>query len=223
MVQGKSGGSTGLLYGRSSGYWNVGKGSTWEGGVREPAFAYWPGMITPQSRSTEVVSSMDLLPTLSKLAGVPLPNVVYDGRDMSDVLLDKGPSKHEFLWLYKGKTAPTACRYGKYKAHWVTGPGLGGCTGCTTKTYDPPLLFDVEQDPSEAYPLTTNGKQPTDPAVKAAVDALNQAREKEIATMVFGNLQAPPDGPGEGKNKYGVCCDRSRGCDCNGKPSVEPL
>lgn len=43
MIQGKSGGSTGLHYGRSSGYWNVGKGSTWEGGVREPAFAHWPG------------------------------------------------------------------------------------------------------------------------------------------------------------------------------------
>ncbi|GAB5370306.1 hypothetical protein AAMO2058_001481200 [Amorphochlora amoebiformis] len=53
MARGKSAGSPGVLYGRSSGYWNVGKGSTWEGGIREPAFAYWPGIIRPHTRSSE--------------------------------------------------------------------------------------------------------------------------------------------------------------------------
>ena len=43
MVKAESGGSPGIMYGRSSGYWNVGKGSTWEGGIHEPAFARWPG------------------------------------------------------------------------------------------------------------------------------------------------------------------------------------
>jgi arylsulfatase A len=41
LSQGVFSGSTGPFIGRSSGYWNTGKGSTWEGGVREPAFAYW--------------------------------------------------------------------------------------------------------------------------------------------------------------------------------------
>ena len=94
MVKGKSGGSPGLLYGRDSGYWNVGKGSTWEGGIHEAAFAYWPGQIAPHTKSHEITSSMDLFPTVSALAGVPLPNVVYDGKNMLDVLLDKGPSAH---------------------------------------------------------------------------------------------------------------------------------
>jgi len=223
MVQGKSAGSPGLHYGRSSGYWNVGKGSTWEGGVREPAFAYWPGRIQAGTRSAEVVSSLDLLPTLSKIAGVPLPtNRVYDGKDMSDVLFDKGPTKHDFLWLYQKAEpdGPSACRHGKYKAHWVTGPGLGGCTGCVTKKFDPPLLFNIEEDPSEAYPLTENGVQPDDPEIKAVLAALETAREQEKATMHYGTLVAPPDGPGEGTNKYGVCCDRAKGCDCNGNPSL---
>jgi arylsulfatase A-like enzyme len=35
MVQNQSAGSTGIFYGRNSGYWNVGKGSTWEGGIHE--------------------------------------------------------------------------------------------------------------------------------------------------------------------------------------------
>ena len=45
----------------------------WEGGVREAGFAHWPGMIAPGTRSAEVVSSLDLFPTLSALAGVVLP------------------------------------------------------------------------------------------------------------------------------------------------------
>ncbi|KAH8067054.1 sulfuric ester hydrolase [Aureococcus anophagefferens] len=40
----ESAGSVGHLYARSAGYWNVGKGSTWEGGIREPAFVSWKGV-----------------------------------------------------------------------------------------------------------------------------------------------------------------------------------
>ena len=96
LVQGKSGGSTGLLSGRFSGYWNVGKGSTWEGGIREAGFAHWPGVITPFSRSAQVVSSMDLFPTALELAGVALPDDrEYDGKSMVPLLLHDKPSAHE--------------------------------------------------------------------------------------------------------------------------------
>ena len=235
MVKGESGGSTGLLYGRNAGYWNVGKGSNWEGGIREAAFAYWPGTIEPNTRSDEVVSSMDVFPTLSKLAGLELPpDRVYDGADMSDVLLAAdGKSKHEALFFYHpGVSAssfgPTAVRYKQYKAHWMTKPGLGGCdefnnpdTKCATKWYpDPPLLFDVQADPSEAYPLTQNGTRPSDPAIAAVVSAIKAARKAERARFTTQKLIPPPDGPGEGPNKYGVCCSRAKGCDCDGPPSA---
>jgi len=56
-----------------------------------PAFAYWPGQISQYSRSDEVVSSLDVLPTLAALAGATLrPNRVLDGHDMSDILLLDG-------------------------------------------------------------------------------------------------------------------------------------
>ena len=51
-----------VIFGR---YRNVGKGSTWEGGVRMPAFAYWKGQIAAQTRSSATVSSLDVLPTLA--------------------------------------------------------------------------------------------------------------------------------------------------------------
>ena len=61
-------------------------GSTWSGGITMPAFAYWKGQIQPQTRTSEVVSSMDVLPTLSQMAQVPLPtNRVYDGKPFVNV------------------------------------------------------------------------------------------------------------------------------------------
>eukprot|EP01051_Picozoa_sp_SAG22_P001158 SAG22_NODE_43_length_25304_cov_5.394644_10_plen_208_part_00 len=132
MIEGLSGGSEGLLTGRYSQYWNTGKGSTWEGGMHEAGVAYWKGTIEPMSRSAEIVSSLDLFPTASALAGVPLPvrckalsfccasarifvedsavpcrlstlqtDRVYDGKDMSDVLIKPGgKSKHKVRCMY---------------------------------------------------------------------------------------------------------------------------
>ena len=148
MIKAESGGSPGIMYGRSSGYWNVGKGSTWEGGIHEPAFATWPGTISAQSKSDEVVSSLDLFPTVTSLVGLELPKgVVYDGRDMTDVLLakdgnERGKSKHDILFFYGGGgnacskwKGPSAARYGSYKAHFATAPGLSGCSGCKSQCY----------------------------------------------------------------------------------------
>jgi len=46
-----------------------GKASSWEGGVRVPAIAWWPGTIAAGGVSSEVVSTLDVFPTLLKLAG----------------------------------------------------------------------------------------------------------------------------------------------------------
>jgi arylsulfatase A len=242
MIKGKSGGSTGLLTGEFSGYWNTGKGSTWEGGIHEAGFAHWPGQIAPFSRSTEVVSSLDLFPTVSALAGLALPaGVVYDGRDMSDVLLgtNGGKSKHTFLFFYGGagdggrggSKGPTAVRHGKYKAHWGTGPGLGGAKDMPRRKYpDYPLLFNVHEDPSEEYPLNlncTNGLNhtshwrwemcrdaptmlPTDPELAAVIVACNKAFDHEVATFQYGHLSTPALLPTEEKGKAGICCDATK-------------
>lgn len=232
MVQGSSGGSTGLLSGRFAGYWNVGKGSTWEGGIREAGFAYWPGTIKPFTRSSEIVSSMDVFPTVLKLAGLPLPtDRAYDGRDFTRVLLeDAGKSEHEVLFFYggaAGRTLPSAARYGPFKAHWATGPGLSGCepspaapAGCPVVTYPGgPLVFNVEVDPSEAYPLTYNTTSPPDPALRAVVAKFVAAYEEEIRNVQRHVSPPAPLGPGEGPGRYGVCCNRTLGCDCDGPPS----
>jgi arylsulfatase len=76
------------------------KGSSWEGGVRVPTFAYWKGMISPR-RSEGLFDLADILPTAMSLAGVPgaklaehFPKATYiDGIDQASFLVaDKGQS-----------------------------------------------------------------------------------------------------------------------------------
>ena len=60
-----------------------------------PAVAYWPGHIKPGVSST-LLSSMDLFPTLLRLAGVEAPgDRQYDGKDISDVLFNGSDNGHE--------------------------------------------------------------------------------------------------------------------------------
>ncbi len=64
-----------------------GKGSAWEGGMREPTLAWWPTTIPAGSVCDEVATAMDLLPTFAKLAGARTPaDRVIDGKDIMPLL-----------------------------------------------------------------------------------------------------------------------------------------
>ncbi len=94
-----------------------GKGSTWEGGMREPTLAWWPGTVPAGSASDEVASTMDLLPTFSGLAGGTIPqDLILDGRDISDILLGRssaGSPDDAFFYYYEHELQ--AVRSGKWK------------------------------------------------------------------------------------------------------------
>ena len=60
---------TSAAFSNGTTYTNTGKGSTWEGGVRMPAFAHWPAAIQPGSTSYDVVSTLDVLPSLLHILG----------------------------------------------------------------------------------------------------------------------------------------------------------
>ena len=79
LTQGKNGGVAGPLRG--------GKGSTWEGGMREPTIAWWPGKIAPGTACDAPMSEIDVLPTLVKLAGGAVPaDRKIDGKDIWPLL-----------------------------------------------------------------------------------------------------------------------------------------
>ncbi len=133
------GGSAGLLRG--------GKGGTYEGGMREPTIFWWPGKLKP-GVVMDMGTTMDLLPTFCGLAHVELPDDrVYDGYDISPVLFGTGPDPRDVVFYYRGTTV-FAIRKGPYKAHFITQPEYG--SRVKTK-HDPPLLYNLEVDPSEKY------------------------------------------------------------------------
>jgi arylsulfatase A-like enzyme len=141
LVKGLAGGSAGLL--------SEGKGSTWEGGMREPGIAWWPGKIKP-GLTHELACSMDLFNTCLTLAGAPLPNDrIIDGFDLSPILFGSGKGKRDTMIYYRGDEL-FAVRKGTYKAHFQTAAGYpGNRVQLQFEPHDPPLLFDLAQDPSE--------------------------------------------------------------------------
>ncbi|XP_024235397.1 arylsulfatase A [Oncorhynchus tshawytscha] len=182
--------------GGNAGPLKCGKGTTYEGGMREPAIAYWPGTITP-GVTHELASTLDIMPTIAGLAGAKLPMVQLDGVDMTDILVNHGPSKREAMMFYptdpSEKYGLFALRLGKYKAHFYTrGAGHSETTpdqDCHIisflKPHDPPLLFDLESDPSENYPLSPLGR----PDLQALLQRIGVVKKQFEASMVFGESQ----------------------------------
>lgn len=93
-----------------------GKFSCWEGGLREPTIAWWPGKIPAGSKSDVVMSQMDFLPTAVKLAGGEVPvDRKIDGKDIMPVLSGASSnSPHEALFYWDGKGL-AAVRSGQWK------------------------------------------------------------------------------------------------------------
>ncbi len=134
------GGSAGLLRG--------GKGSTWEGGMREPTIAWWPETVKASSISTNIAGTMDLYATFHSPAGAKLPaDRKLDSYDLTPVLKGTGASKREAYFYYRGYRL-FAVRKGPWKMHLQTQAGYGQRT---PEKHDTPLLFHLEHDPSEKY------------------------------------------------------------------------
>lgn len=138
LVMGEDGGSAGLL--------REGKGSTWEGGMREPAIAWWPGTITPGNTTSSLATTMDLFVTAVQLAGGSLPaDRIYDGVDLTPVFDDPNASIREEVFYYLGAQL-FAVRKGPWKMHYKT---LTPYVGQAPEMHEPPLLYNVEIDPAE--------------------------------------------------------------------------
>ena len=95
------------------------KGSTWEGGMREPTIAWWPGKIPAGTETDAVTSMMDILPTFVKLAGGSLPaDRKLDGGDIWPILAGEPGAKspHDVFYYYRGLNLQ-AVRSGPWKLH----------------------------------------------------------------------------------------------------------
>lgn len=137
-------------HGGSAGLLRDGKGSTWEGGMREPTVFSWPGRIKP-GIVHDIGSTLDLFPTAMSLAGLPVPaDRTYDGHDLSPVIFGTGPSPRDELFYYHGQQV-FAVRKGAFKAHFKTKTSYVGQREAVV--HDPPLLYNLDLDPSEKHDI----------------------------------------------------------------------
>jgi arylsulfatase A len=97
------GGSAGLL--------RCGKGTTFEGGLRVPAIFHFPGVIAPNRVSSELGTTMDLLPTFVALSGAPEPAIMLDGVSLASFLTGGGRSPRNAVFYYPQvrRTGPPSC------------------------------------------------------------------------------------------------------------------
>jgi arylsulfatase A-like enzyme len=78
----------GHSFGGSNGPLRAGKGTTFEGGVRVPCIARWPGKVPAVGTESSVWTALDFLPTFAALAGAkPSKDIQLDGQDVSTMLL----------------------------------------------------------------------------------------------------------------------------------------
>lgn len=135
--------------GGSAGPFRDGKGTTWEGGMREPFIARWPGRIPEGRINRSITSTLDLFPTILDLAGIEMPtNRIYDGQSTVRVLLKNEESLRQAFFYYR-KNMLMAVRQGPWKMHLMTYDTF--FSNSELKKHDPPLLFNLEHDPSEKY------------------------------------------------------------------------
>ena len=155
LIMNQQGGSAGLL--------REGKGSTWEGGMRVPGIAWWPGKIKAAQTQRTLACTMDLFTTSLKLAGAEVPSDrAIDGLDIRPLLFGTGTVQREAYFYYRG-TRLMAARMGDFKAHFMTQAAYGQPK---PDEHTPPLLFNLKLDASETFNVATNH-----PAVLAQITA----------------------------------------------------
>jgi arylsulfatase A len=132
----------------SAGPLRDGKHSTYEGGMRVPFIARWPGRIPAGSVSGEVAATIDLFPTFAALVGARIPpGRVTDGKDIRPLLFGEpgARSPHEAFYYYRNNDVQ-AVRMGRWKFR------RGGPNA-------PLELYDLENDIGEKTNLAQKEPQ----------------------------------------------------------------
>lgn len=131
----------------------AGKGTTYEGGMRVPCIMRWPGKVPAAAVCREMATMMDVLPTLTNLAGAQLPSDrVIDGKDISDLILATPGAKspHEAFFYYSGNRL-NAVRAGPWKLKLQTTLQEETEYGKIENPQTPigPKLYNLLTDPGE--------------------------------------------------------------------------
>jgi arylsulfatase A len=175
-----------LSYGNHAGKtpYREGKLTSFDGGTRSACIVRYPGQVKAGATSKNMFCTVDVMPTIARLAGVPLPGNPIDGLDVMDLIRGRRGAKnpHEyypfttgsnFEGLYTGD--------GRWKLHLphsyqaLLEPGKDGSPGKYGRVDLELSLFDMENDPFETTNTITKY-----PDVAARLTALAERHKKEF-------------------------------------------
>ena len=161
------------------------KKQTFDGGMRVPCIARWPGRIPAGRVCHELASNLDFLPTIGRLAGAPLPERRIDGFDLSPLLFDRpGATSAYPCFYYYWQRELRAVRQGKWKLQFPhvdrdapdpAKPGNGGRRGGVMNVEHGLALYDLEVDVAERTNLAA-----AFPQVVAALTALADVARRDL-------------------------------------------
>lgn len=160
------------------------KTSAWEGGFRVPAIIRAPGKIPAGKTSDKITATIDLLPTIAKIAGAKVPeDRVLDGVDISDIIHGKS-NKLERPYFYYQHKELRAVRKGKWKLHLPHRPNAKSIVYRKWPVHSAPkdrvlftkpMLYNLENDISETTDVANEN-----PEVVAALTKLLDWAKKDI-------------------------------------------
>ncbi len=207
----------GPWYGGSTGGLRGMKGNTWEGGLRVPLIAHWPGIIPAGLVSSALAGTIDVLPTILAAAGVDVPaDRIIDGKNIWPLLTSSHTrSPHEAIFGMQGPNLMTV-RSGRWRLHvrspggtpkrsddWVDPRGPDGVTILAPYEQARPgaypgviggdepkamMLFDIEADPAEQHDVSKQHPDVVD-RLKALYDMMVAQIPEFKQPQRFGQLR----------------------------------
>ena len=218
-----------------------------EGGIREPGVVWWPEVIQPQVRQ-EVASTLDVFASVADAVGITMPKGVLS--DSISLLPLMAPSStatwlstytlegvaaapfRNASFFYAGTTL-MAVRVGPWKAHLVTttpnephaGPERGFLPNAHSDhpPYGPQtpwLLFNVEHDPSEMYPISHSSGVANTTSIREELASVVATHQAELGTPPPGVLSDNCDTSSPATDCR-LCCDHAKKCACSAPPGLD--
>jgi len=176
-----------------------GKGTSFEGGQREPCAISWPGHIPAGTVCNKMASAIDLLPTIANICGLELPRHKIDGVNILPLLMDDPDAnpRTEFVYYYQ-KNSLEAVRKDEWKlifphqakSYKVYPPGNDGKRGRIAEVKVPLGLYNLAVDPGETLDV-----QAEHPDIVKQLTALADKYRHDLGdnlTGIKGTAVRPP-------------------------------
>jgi len=183
-------GSNGGFHGR--------KGETWEGGIRVPMLARFPGRIPGGRVNTNLATTMDILPTVGRLCGAPLPSSPLDGLDIWPLLAGSRDTRsvvNRDAFLYFDSWNLQCARMGPWKLHvaryntppWIPLPAQWR----QNLPLANPELYNLETDPAESCDVASDHPDIA-ASIRARINAMVPSFPEPVPSLWKSTMNAAP-------------------------------